>query len=77
MISPVVAATECMPSKKAKASAGLILKTKGIIKARVAAPPIPGSRPTMNPKDMPTIIRLKAFHCKTKKRPSMKASIFC
>ena len=31
MISPVVAATECIPSRKAKASAGLILKTNGII----------------------------------------------
>ena len=49
VMSPVVAATECIPSKKAKASTGLILKTKGIIKAKVAAPPIPGSKPTHEP----------------------------
>ena len=73
-MSPVVAATECIPSKKAKASTGLILKTKGIISAKVAAPPIPGSKPTQNPNPMPSIIRLKAFHCRTRKRPSMKAS---
>ena len=76
-MSPVVAATECIPSRNAKASTGLILNTKGIIRARVAAPPIPGSRPTTNPRAMPTIIKLKAFHCRTKKSPSMKASIFC
>ena len=29
VMSPVVAATECMPSRKANASTGLILKTKG------------------------------------------------
>ena len=62
------------PSKKAKASTGPHLKTKGIISAKVAAPPIPGSKPTQNPNPMPRIIRLKAFHCKTRKRPSMKAS---
>ena len=72
--APVVAATACMPSRNANASAGCILKTKGIIKARVAAPPMPGSKPTQKPSSMPTSIKLKAFHCKTRNKPSMKAS---
>src|SRR5215208_2357703 len=73
-MSPVVAATECMPSKNANASAGLILKTNGIINAKVAAPPIPGSKPTQNPRPMPRSIKPKAFHCSTKRRPSMALS---
>jgi len=62
------------PEQEAKASAGLILKMKGSISASVAAPPMPGSRPTTKPKPIPTIIRLKAFHCKTSKRPLISAS---
>jgi hypothetical protein len=74
VISPVVAATECIPSRKANASAGLILKMNGIINARVAAPPMPGRSPTQKPRAMPTSIKLNAFHWRTRIRPSIKAS---
>jgi hypothetical protein len=74
VMSPVVAATACIPRRKAKASAGDILKMNGNINAKVAAPPMPGRRPTAKPSAMPSIIRLKAFHCKTRNRPSIKAS---
>ena len=69
-----MAATACMPSRKANASAGLILKMNGNIIASVAAPPMPGSKPTIKPNPIPIIIRLKAFHCKTRTRPSINAS---
>ena len=74
VMSPVVAATECMPRRKANASTGVILNTNGSIRARVAAPPIPGRRPTTNPVPMPTSMRLKAFHCRIRTSPSKNAS---
>ena len=75
VMSPVVAATECMPSRNANASTGLILNTNGSISASVAAPPMPGSRPTTKPSAIPTSIRLNAFHCSTSERPWRSASI--
>jgi len=62
VMSPVVAATECIPSRKANASTGDIVNTNGSISASVAGPPIPGSSPMTKPTPMPTIIRLNAFH---------------
>jgi len=61
--------------RKANASTGLILNTNGSISASVAAPPMPGSSPTTKPSDMPTSIRLKAFHCSTSDSPWSSASI--
>ena len=74
VMSPVVAATECMPRRKANASTGVIVNTNGSIRARLAAPPIPGRSPTTNPVPMPTSMRLKAFHWRTRTSPSTKAS---
>jgi hypothetical protein len=51
------------------------LNTNGSISASVAAPPIPGSRPTTKPSAMPTSIRLNAFHCSTSNKPSTSAWI--
>ena len=52
--TPVIAVTECMPSRKAKADTGSIGKTNGSISASVAAPPSPGRIPTANPMATPT-----------------------
>ena len=73
-MSPVVAATECMPRRKANASTGVIVNTNGSIRARLAAPPMPGRSPTTKPVPMPTSMRLKAFHWRTRTSPSTKAS---
>ena len=48
-MSPVVAATECMPRRKANASTGVIVNTNGSIRARLAAPPMPGKEPDDEP----------------------------
>ena len=58
VISPVVAVTAVMPSKKAKASTADILNTNGSIKAIAVGPPRPGKIPTTKPMMMPIIIKL-------------------
>ena len=66
VISPVVDVTAVMPSRNAKASTALILKTNGNIKAIAVGPPKPGRIPTTNPIAMPTSIKLnveKLKHC--------------
>src|SRR5262249_3694536 len=72
--SPVVATTECMPSRKAKASTGCMLSMKGSISASVVAPPRPGRRPTQKPTTMPSSMKANAFHCRTRNSPWSSAS---
>jgi len=54
VMSPVVAVTACIPSRKANAEIASIGYTNGIIMASVAAPPSPGRMPTSRPTPMPT-----------------------
>jgi hypothetical protein len=64
VISPVVAVTAVMPSKKAKASTADILNTNGSIKAMAVGPPRPGKIPTTKPMTMPIIIKLNVDQLK-------------
>src|SRR6478752_2870223 len=47
----------------------------GSIRARVVAPPRPGSSPTQKPSRMPSSMKASAFHCSTSTSPSRSASI--
>ena len=73
--SPVVPVTASMPSRKQKASMGvLIVYENGNINARVDRPPMPGSRPTQKPMKIPSSIYPKAGQARTFQNPITKAS---
>src|SRR4051812_24615071 len=46
----------------------------GSIRARVVAPPRPGSSPTQKPSTIPSAMKASAFHCSTSTSPSSRAS---
>src|SRR5687767_11394933 len=48
---------------------------KGSIRASVVAPPRPGSKPTQKPSTMPSAMKASDFHCRTRTRPSRRASL--
>ena len=73
VMSPVVAVTAVMPSRKANASTAFILKTNGSISAIAVGPPSPGRMPTTKPTAMPTIIKLNVDQLKTCKSPEKSA----
>ena len=73
VMSPVVAVTAAIPSRKAKASTASILKINGSIRARVTGPPRPGKIPTTKPIRIPSIIRVNVVPEKTWNRPPMNA----
>ncbi len=72
VMSPVVASTDAMPRRMAKASTGFILTMKGSISAMVAGPPSPGRMPTANPTAIPTIISEKVDQVKICVNPETK-----
>ncbi len=72
VMSPVVFTTQAMPNRKANASTGLILTTKGSIKAMAVGPPRPGRMPTANPMPMPSSMRLKVVGVKIWAKPWKK-----
>ena len=72
-MSPVVAVTAVMPSRKAKASTAFILKTNGSMSAIAVGPPRPGRMPTTKPTAMPTIIKLNVDQLKTCRSPENSA----
>src|SRR5687768_9537583 len=47
----------------------------GSMSASVVAPPRPGSSPTQKPSTMPSPMKASAFHCKTSRSPSRRASL--
>src|SRR6185503_7944421 len=47
----------------------------GSISASVVAPPRPGRSPTQKPSTTPSIMKASAFHCRTRNRPSTRASL--
>jgi hypothetical protein len=53
VMSPVVAVTAVIPSRKENASTGLMVKMKGSIRASVTGPPRPGRIPTRKPIAIP------------------------
>ena len=65
VMSPVVLVTESMPRRNANASTGVILNTKGSMRASVVGPPRPGRIPTVNPMATPISIRPNVGHAKT------------
>ena len=73
VMSPVVAVTAVMPSRKAKASTAFILKTNGSISAIAVGPPRPGRMPTTKPMAIPTIIKLNVDQLKTWRSPENSA----
>ena len=74
VMSPVVAVTDIIPRRKAKAPTGVMLKMKGSIKANVVAPPMPGKMPTQNPTAIPISISPKVGQVKTASKPEISAS---
>jgi len=73
VISPVVAVTAAIPSRKEKASTASILKINGSIRASVTGPPRPGRMPTAKPIEIPISMKKKVFQTKTCISPSMNA----
>ena len=69
VMSPVVAVTASIPSRKANASIGVILNTNGSMRASVVGPPSPGRRPTTKPSAMPISISPNVGHAKTWTNP--------
>ena len=72
--SAVVAVTAAIPRRKAKASTGDMVKTKGSIMARVVGPPSPGRSPTTKPTAIPTSMRARVPGARTCWRPATNAA---
>ncbi len=71
-MSPVVAVTACIPSRKANAEIASIGYTNGSIIESVAAPPSPGRIPTTRPTAIPTSMMPKVWGASTSSSAAKK-----
>ena len=74
VMSPVVAVTASIPSRKAKADTGSMPNVNGSINASATTPPRPGRIPTVNPIAVPRSISGSVGQVKTWIRPTASAS---
>src|SRR5579885_546386 len=73
VMSPNMIDTDTMPSKKAKASFGFMLKVNGSMSASVVGAEIPGRMPMMKPMRTPSIISRKGCGARTWVKPAPAA----